>query len=469
MLARTLLVVLLTLAFVGLGGGFASAQGRSPREEFDRRRTEWRIQASHRHLELALDCRKQGHVKASTKQILIAHELSRGAHPGVTQVHALLQSLDDAFWKKNAGKPSKAELASYDKKAKKLEEQDLSERIDFALWALGEGLEEDAHHDLLELLRRRDEPLSFDAKGQLLLGAKKLPRAVSERLRAEAIQIDGRWILRDELLARLPELETIHERADERLCVRSTTSSAEAAEVFAIAKAALGPLEDVLAGRPERRLHLVLFGERELYTKYLDRAGIGEYRVVRGVAERSANAAALLTAELAGDELVGLVLHELAHVFDFAVSPCALPEWYAEGFADSFGGHGTFTWRDGELETGLTFDRERLARVRANLTPLAEFFRREPLELWRTDPTAAEDFYAQGWALYRFLESGAAGKDFSERFRQWEIECRGRALGADLGRPDKLDPAAAQALFDRRFGGDLAKLEKGLAAWLATL
>ncbi|MCK6448589.1 MAG: hypothetical protein L6Q99_19530 [Planctomycetes bacterium] len=465
MLARALLLVLVAVTLVTFG----SAQRGSPREEFDRRRTEWRIQASHRHLELALDCRKKGHVKASAKQILIAHELSRGAHPGVTQVHALLQSLDDAFWKKNVDEPSKAEIASYDKQARKLEERDLSERIDFALWALGKGLEEDAHHELLELLRRRDEALVFDERGQLRLGAKKIPVDASARLRAVAIQIDGEWVLRDELLSRLPELETIHQRADERLCVRSTTSDAEAEFVFAVAKAALEPLEAALGGRPERRLHLVLFGDRDLYGKYLDRAGIGQYRVVRGVAERAANAAALLTADISGDELVGLVLHELAHAYDFAVSPCALPEWYSEGFADSFGGRGTFTWRDGRLETGLTFDRGRLERMREKRLPLAEFFRREPLELWRTDPGAAEDFYTQAWALHRFLDGGAAGKDFSERFETWEIECRGRALGADLTRPEKLDPQAAQALFDRRFGADLAELETSFAQWLATL
>ena len=60
------------------------------------------------------------------------------------------------------------------------------------------------------------------------------------------------------------------------------------------------------------------------------------------------------------------MLHELSHLFWFGCAPVAMPDWYAEGFAESFGGQGTFTWDGAKLAIGglMRRDEEGGPRVR---------------------------------------------------------------------------------------------------------
>ena len=81
---------------------------------------------------------------------------------------------------------------------------------------------------------------------------------------------------------------------------------------------------------------------------------------------------------------------------------------------------------------------------------------------------AASRFYAESWALLRFLRT-AATQELGERFHLWEIACRGGAIGAQAGKARERDTVPARQSFQKTFGADLPKIEKAFRAWLATL
>ena len=56
----------------------------------------------------------------------------------------------------------------------------------------------------------------------------------------------------------------------------------------------------------------------------------------------------------------------------FGTAPAFLPDWYAEGFAESFGGQGTFTWDGKTLQTGGLLAKHRLAALQQAPLPLRE-------------------------------------------------------------------------------------------------
>jgi hypothetical protein len=162
------------------------------------------------------------------------------------------------------------------------------------------------------------------------------------------------------------------------------------------------------------------------------------------------------------------VLHELAHLFQYGVTPVVMPSWYSEGFAESFGGTGAWTW-DGATLT-VTGDppparRAALAAPEAYL-PLRTLLDADALELITKDRARARSFYDESWALYRYLKT-AAPKDVAAQFALWEAQCRGAALGAEAGKPESRDTAPASALFRARLGGRLDEIEKGFREWLA--
>jgi hypothetical protein len=98
--------------------------------------------------------------------------------------------------------------------------------------------------------------------------------------------------------------------------------------------------------------------------------------------------------------------------------------------------------------------------------PLAAMNSIDPLTLWATDRETASRFYAQSWALYRFL-SLEAPKDVRGRFEEWQAMCRATAAGH--GAPGGSAPASAEQLFDQLFGADLARIEAAFVEWLRSL
>jgi hypothetical protein len=254
------------------------------------------------------------------------------------------------------------------------------------------------------------------------------------------------------------------------LRVRSTVSAEHAQSMHTLALALLPALADDLGAEPDRRLNVMLLGDRKLYEAYLDAAGLSAHKVVAGLAENGTLTALIDTEGLTEEAVQSLVLHELTHVFHAGVSPSVMPSWYAEGLAETYGSQGTFAWKAGKLELGGKMPRARIEGIFApgHWFNLAALLSADALQLWSGDRDKALAFYAESWAWVRFLRTGA-GDAVAARFAKWETMCRGAALGAEIGQPNKGSRADADMLFKREFGGDFAQLERDFTEWLKQL
>jgi len=455
--------VLLSLAAASLLPG----QQSKALEDFEEKRDEILVQAAHRHLEYGLDLRKQGLTTQAAEQILLAAETARGKHPGVSIVVSLMRTYDDRFWKKSAPRPTRAKINAYAKRARALDRQDERDRVRIGVMALQRRLPEEAHAAFESLLLDRDEPLEFDAKGRVELDTGAIPEEESTRLREEAIEINWLRYVRDAFLKKLPEVRAVAEVTSEALRVRTDGTPESARALHALGSALLPEIEEEIGARPRQRLSVFVFVERATYEAYLDAAGLGEHKVFAGVAT---GPLAVLTSEaLEESDLYGVFLHELAHAFHFAVSAAAMPSWYAEGLAETFGGEGTFAWTEGRLVAGGLMETDRLRTLleEGGSLPLREMLEARAIDVWNRNRAAGRAFYAQAWAFQRYLRHGAT-REIAERFAAWEDACRAGALGAAIGgRPG--EGKTARDLFLELFEADLPRLEEGFRAWLKTL
>ena len=421
-----------------------------------------------RHLEYGLELRKKGLTTQAAAQILMAVEASQGRNETAELVLALMRTYEDAFWKRVIEKPSRERLEAYEKRAGKLREEDREANLELVRWAERAGLEEQAYEELRALLLALDEPLVFDERSRLVVLGKALDGALAERVRAGAIAINDRPYVRDAFLRRVPAVRSIFEQSSPELRVRSTRSRAEAEALHAACVQLLPILSADLGATPERRLQLVVLGERGHYHSYLDLSGLSAYRVADGFADR-AEGTAFVCAEGSSDEaLLGLALHELAHLFQYCVSPAVLPSWYLEGSAESYGGAGTFGWDGRELRVRGTMSAARLTELRAAPLPLRELLEGDALAMLARDPLAARRFYAQSWAFVRFLEQGA-GPEIAAKLERWRTLCFGSAAGAERNKPYVTDASTSRRLFRELFEQDLAGLETTFGAWLESL
>jgi hypothetical protein len=189
----------------------------------------------------------------------------------------------------------------------------------------------------------------------------------------------------------------------------------------------------------------------------------------------------------ADPELQALVLHELSHLFFWGTAPAAMPDWYAEGFAETFGGQGTFKFDGKELALGGVMERHRLDPLLKEPLPLAELLAGDAEELWAKDPPKALRFYTAAWAFQRFLRS--VGCPWREEFLRWEARCRGTVLGnAQIqpggaaggpagagGKPGAAatprygDRKPAQTLFHEMFGKQLTEIDKAFQEFVKGL
>lgn len=469
---RTCFAIHGLVGLLAVSGVAVAAQSKDSREEFQRKRDAWCIEAGQRHLEYGLELRKQGLPTQAAEQIALAVEVSEQKNPGAGIVLGMMQSLDDKFWKKNMPKPTSAKIDAYVKAAKKLVVEDDKADLQLASWALQRKLADEADAEYRTLLRRRDAQLAFDEKGRIVLDAGTIPEGAAQRIRSEAIEINGALYVRDTFLTLLPELKTIYEKSSPELRVRSTRSLAEAEEMHALVVQLLPVLERDLGARPARCLPLVLLGERPVYEKWLDAVHLSAHKVVEGIASRLDAVAVVCTQKLEGDALRGCALHEMTHLYHDFVCAAVMPSWYAEGLADTFGGPGAWRTSEGRLETERVLDKPLLDALRAEGGSLAvrDLLQTKGIDLWSKDTNAARRFYTESWAFLRFLRTGA-GSETSERLGQWESMCRGAMLGADFsGKHGDVDPSrAANDLFLKMFGKDLPKLEDGFDAWLKKL
>ena len=207
-----------------------------------------------------------------------------------------------------------------------------------------------------------------------------------------------------------------------------------------------------------------MLSRRVDYDLYLEKAALKRFAFGAGVADRKTYTA-VVCAE--GADLDALALHQLTHLFQYGVTRAIMPDWYAEGLAESFGGRGTFTFAGGTLEVGgmLGPERRGLLAKPVQLLPLGELLSADAAALF---PERGWLFYAESWAFLRFLRTHA-GPDVAEHFRRWEQTCMGAALGADAADMRAGDPSAARALFEETFGAELRELETRFRTYVASL
>ncbi len=454
-------------------GGSAEAQSERAelrREEFLQRRAQQRIRSGGRHLDLGMKCRKQGLVSQAAAEILLAVEVSEGRNEAANRALARMRSRDDRFWRRRSAKPSRARLDAYAKKAEKIRRSNLEDQLELAAWAHRKGLADEAVAEYGAVLRALDRALDVDARGRIRTPVGRIPAEPSARILPDAVTINGQRYLRDAFLERLPPDREVFEVATEGLRTRSVTSLEEARAMHALCTALLPHLERDLGGRPTRRPTVFVLGDRESYSACLPAAGFEPDAAAEGVTDNVTMTALVCSEGLSADRVQALALHELTHVFQHGVSPTVMPSWYTEGLADTWGGQGTFGWDGRELQVGGLMSRHRIAPLLepGGLLPLVDLLAADVLTLWEADPETALSFYAQAWALVRFLRTGA-GPDVAARFEDWENACRGAALGAEAGRARNRDASAATELFLESFGAELDTLEEAFLAWLHEL
>lgn len=433
--------------------------------EYEQRRLALRIQSGQRHLEYGLALRKKGLTTPAAEQLFLAVELSRGHHGTAESVLKLMRNRSDSFWKRELKRPTRAQLEGYTARSGKLRDEDRNAHFDLVRWCEGRGLAEQAAGELNDLFLDLERPLVFEPDGSLELPWGRLTGALARHARESAVEINGQLYPRDLFLSRLRHVPALHESASDALVVRTTTSAEDARELHALSSALFPVLEAENGARPSRRLQVVVLEKRADYEAYLDAVGLQRHRTADGFADLRCATAVLTSEGSDRDHVLGLVLHELTHLYQLALSRAVLPSWYLEGSAEASGGEGTFTWDGTTLVTGLPMDLERLRAVQAERMPLTPFLEGEALHLLGRDRAAARRFYAQSWAFVRFLETGLEGRH-ARRFERWLDLCLGSGMGADLDRPYAGHASESLDLFFELFGKDLDELEEAFVVWL---
>jgi hypothetical protein len=437
--------------------------------EFPKRKRKVLIEGGHRHLNLGVWCRDKGLTSQATMEIMLSVEVSEHRHPGAIKVLAIMRGYGESFWKKRRKSFPKGLLDQYEKRSVKVVAKNAKERFGLAEWAFGFDLEE-GRQEFRALVALNDAPLEFDKKERIVVTGGAVPVELSAAIRAEAVKINDRLWLRDDFLSLIPDVETIHEVENERIRVRTMGSREQAQDVLDACTALLPVLVKDTGGRPKERLNVFLFAKEGAYAKYLVASKMEEFSRAKGFALSGSQMACLNTFEMSDEDARSLALHEVTHLFVYGITRTRMPDWYSEGFAETYGGQGCHSVEAGEYEFHQVMADHRLIRLRSgeNIMPLRKLLAGDALQQ-RAHADEGLDFYAQSWAFLRFLRTGA-GDDVREKLEHWEAVCRGKALGAvlDKGTEDG-DVQPAQALFTELFQGQLEALETDFHAFLKTL
>lgn len=460
------------LTMLALCGGAAGMVAQNTREavaaDFEKRRDKVLAEAGQRHLRLGSWARDEGLVPQATAQFLRAVEVSRGKNPGAQTVLGLMRGLGDDFWSSKRKRPSKALLAEFDKRAAANEAKTRKEHLELAARASASKLLDEAKEHFRSVLELGGE-LQRDDKGVWKIDGKRIDDDLGEWLRGQAAtDKDGRQVF-EAAGAAAPRLAglTLHE--DDLLQVRTDLPGDAARKLHALGSALLPHLRERLDGAPTRRLVLTVFARHADYVAYLTARGMADYAVAAGLAD-GGTFQTLVSAQRAGGEMLGeselqaIVLHELSHLYFFGVAPAGMPDWYAEGFAESFGAQGTFAWDGKVLTVGGKVPAEHLAAARPHMVSLRLLVDARALILLGKDKENAAAYYVQCWALQRFLRQEDC--PWRDRFAFFEAKCRGQVLGAPQPGRAVPDPAPAGVQFLRLFGEDLDRLDAAFTEWL---
>ncbi len=431
--------------------------------EYDKRRDDELLATGQRHVDLGWSIRDSGLVQQATWQFVRAVELSEGKHQGAAMVLNIVRNYGEAFWKKRRKTPSKDSLKAYDKRAAAIEREDVKGQVKLAKLAQKAKLASRTTEHWLQALRLGAKLVVTD-KGASIEG-ESVPAELAKWLQQRIATVNGGAQRFEPAGAAAPRVADVREVANAQVVVRTDLPGDAAARLHALALAQWPLLQERLGGAPVRALGLFVFGKRADYDAYLRACGHERALGGAGLCDYGTFQTLVCAEGRSEEDVHALVLHELAHLFFFGSSPVAMPDWYAEGFAESFGGQGTFRWDGKRLGIGAAMQRHRVEAMKQAPLPLRELLAAKAETLLAADHDRAMRFYAQAWAFQRWLL--AADNPWRDRFVAWEAECRGALPGVQsTGRVG--DPAPAAAAFEREFGADFDAIDAAFRAWLAT-
>lgn len=469
--------VLFALGFGGLGSALAQSPSEAKVAEYKKRVERHYVEAAQAYVEIAWWGRKVGLVPQSTTLFLRAKEAGQGRHQMADNLVSWMEQLGDGFWKVRPKRPPRHFVVDCARKVRSADKLVRKSHLQVAKLALGVGAEADARLHCEQAIRLGAE-IEVGKDGKVELDGLDLPDALGKWLQDRTVALASGGRVYESAAAAGFRVEGLSEHRDERLAVRTDLGAERAKALHALGAALLPHLEDRLDDAPARQLVLLVFGKRDSYAAYLKSLGIDS--AAAGLAEYG-SFQTIVCAEGKGDaELQALVLHELSHLFFFGTAPAAMPDWYAEGFAESFGGQGTFTFDGRTLTIGGVMARHRIEALQQAPWTVGALLDGDAEELWQQDPGKALRFYTAAWAFQRFLRS--PGCPWREEFARWEARCRGTVLGhavpgggaggkasALAATPRYGDRKPAQALFRAAIGKDLDAIEKAFAAFVAAL
>ncbi len=430
---------------------------------YEKKLKEELLETGQRHVDLGWGLRNSGLIPQCTYQLVLAVELSENQHKGASMVLNIVRTYKDAFWKKKRKKPMLGAQKSYEKKAAALVKKDMKGQIKLARAAAKAKLTDKMTAHLVTAMGYGAK-ITFLKNGAKIEGF-KIEGELAEWLNEQTVVLKNGERRFEPAGKKAPRIEGLEEVADEHLIVRTDLDAEAAKNLHALGSAVWAPLQDRLDGAPTRALRLIVFAKKADYDAYLTATGHAGV-ASKGLCDYGTFQTLVCAEGLDSGSLNALVLHELSHLYFFGSSPVAMPDWYAEGFAESFGGQGTFTWNGKELTVGGLMRSDRLDAIQKDPMTLQQVLAGNAMNLLREDHGKAMRFYAMSWALQHFLTTGKHA--WQQRFHDWEAKCRGALLGSSSTRRFG-SPGAATAAFLAEFGEDMPKMEQAFQRWLSEL
>jgi hypothetical protein len=428
--------------------------------EYQKRLYRHRVDAAQAYVEIAWWGRKVGLVAQASTLFLRAKEAGHGQHQMADNLAQWMEQYGEGFWQVRPKRPAKFLVNEAARRVRAADKAVRKSHVEVAKLALAAGLLADAQEHCGEALQLGAE-LMVGKDGVTKLEGLLVPEPLAGWLQERLLTTGtGQRVYDVAAKAADPKL-ACHEERSAELVVRTDLGAEAARRLHALGMALLPHLEDRLDDAPARALQLWVFTKRSTYDAYLRSLGVPA--AAAGLAEYG-SFQTIVCAEGKGEpELHALVLHELSHLFFFGAAPATMPDWYAEGFAESFGGQGTFQFDGKALQLGGPMAKERLVALQQAPVPLAELLAGDAEALWQADSAKALRFYTAAWAFQRFLLQ--PGCPYREDFLRWEARCRGTVVGSGGGAPGRSplrsfgDRRPAQAWFDAQFGKQLPAMD----------
>lgn len=386
---------------------------------------------------------------------------------GLERFVALLRDFDNPVWKRTRWKSPRTGVDAGFRRRKESYDQAYAQ----ALLRIGTRharetrdpeLGERARLHFVEALEIVGGPYEVDASGRILAGrAGAIPEDSSKRLLAEdLVLINGRRWLRDSMLRRLADVSSLHEARTERCLVRTVTTQDEAKRLLDLLEQAYPAFAKALGERRTTRpLGLFVFADRAGYEEWCEASG----HAAQAKAAGFANSGEGFAVTFQQPRIEETAVHEAAHLYHFDVYSSAMPSWYEEGIAESFGDAHSMRILDGKLVTGLRPTKGALAPLLRDgrlVIALDDLLHGDATARINADDGSAAAFYLAAWALHAYL-STTSDPRFARRFDDWESF----ALGSRWSRGANQE--SAEQLFDRLFEPVMGALESAFTDWVA--